>query len=83
MFGHLKGSYKLKIKSNLSPLQRKVLRELMDDDSIIICPADKGKAVVVEDKLAYLMKLMISCQKETMNLPKGKKGRSFRDFIGS
>ena len=28
----------------------------MDDDSILICPADKGKAVVVEDKIAYLMK---------------------------
>ena len=38
VFGHLKRSYKLKIKSNLSPLQR------MDDDSIIICLADKGSA---------------------------------------
>ena len=72
VFGHLKRSYKLKIKSNLSPLQRKVLRELMDDDSIIICPADKGKAVVVEDKLAYLMKTKDQLAEGDYELAKGK-----------
>ena len=62
----------MKIKCNLSPLQRKVLRELMDDDSIIICPADKGKAVVVEDKLAYLMKTKDQLAEGDYELAKGK-----------
>jgi len=44
------------IKSNLTPAQRKIINELKEDDSIIICPADKGKAVVVEDRETYLMK---------------------------
>ena len=56
VYGQLKRSNKLKIKSNLSPLQRKLLWELMDDHSIIISPADKEKAVVVEVKIVYLMK---------------------------
>ena len=72
VFGHLKRSYKLKIRSNLSPSQRKVLRELMDDDSIIICPADKGKAVVVEDKIAYLMKTKDQLADGEYELAKGK-----------
>ena len=44
------------LKSNLSKAQRRVLQELKDDESIIICPADKGKAVVVEDRDSYLAK---------------------------
>ena len=46
----------MRIRSNLMPAQRKVLRELKDDDTIIICPADKGKAVVVEDRDVYMAK---------------------------
>ena len=46
----------MKLKSNLSPEQRKILKELKKDDSVIICPADKGKAVVVEDTDSYLAK---------------------------
>ena len=46
----------MKLKSNLSPEQRQILKELKEDDSIIICPADKGKAVVVEDRETYLAK---------------------------
>ena len=46
----------LKFKSNLSPEQQQILKELKEDDSIIICPADKGKAVVVEDRETYLAK---------------------------
>jgi len=44
------------IKSNLTAAQRKFLQELKQDDTIIICPADKGKAVVVEDRETYLAK---------------------------
>ena len=49
VFLHLKRSNKLTIKSNLTPAQRKILNDLKNDDTIIICLADKGKAVVVED----------------------------------
>ena len=33
---------------------REILNGLKDDMSIIICPADKGKAVVVEDRDTYI-----------------------------
>ena len=46
----------MKIKANLTRRQREIIKELKEDDSIIICPADKGKAVVIEDKDVYLMK---------------------------
>ena len=29
----------------------------MHEDTIIICPADEGKAVVVEDKETYMSKI--------------------------
>ena len=48
VFNLLKRSYKMTLKSNLTPASRKVLRELMDDDSSIIFPADNGKAGVLE-----------------------------------
>ena len=56
VFLHLKKGYKMVIKKNLTAAQIKVLRELKEDDSIIICPADKGKAVVIEDRDAYMAK---------------------------
>ena len=45
------------LKGNLTATQRKIRNELKEDDSIIICPADKGKAVVVEDRETYLAKM--------------------------
>ena len=42
VFLHLKRSYKMTIKSNLTPDQRRVLKELKEDDTIIICPI-KGR----------------------------------------
>ena len=56
VFQHLKQGYKMKIKANLTRRQREIIKELKEDNSIIICPADKGKAVVIEDKDVYLMK---------------------------
>ena len=53
----MKRGYKLRLRSNLTPAQRKVLNELKADDSIIIYPADKGKAVVIEDRETYLSKM--------------------------
>jgi len=72
VFNHLKRSYKMTLKSNLTTAQRKVLRELMDGDSIIICPADKGKAVVVEDKETYLKKTRDQIAEGDYELAKGK-----------
>ena len=46
----------MKIKANLTRRQREIIKELKEDNSIIICPADKGKAVVIEDKDVYFMK---------------------------
>ena len=60
VFLHLKKGYKMVIKKNLTAAQIKVLRELKEDDSIIICPADKGKAVVVEDRDTYMAKTIMS-----------------------
>ena len=37
--------------------QRKVLNDLKADDLIIICPMDKGKAVVVEGRETCLSKM--------------------------
>ena len=47
----------MRIKNNLSVEEREILKGLKDDMSIIICPADKGKAVVVEDRNAYMEKM--------------------------
>ena len=40
VFTHLKRGYKMTLKSNLMQAQRKILQELKEDESIIICPAD-------------------------------------------
>ena len=45
---------------------------MMDDESIIICPADKGKAVVVEDKENYLTKTRDQIAEGEYELAKGK-----------
>ena len=73
VFNHLKRSNKMTLKGNLTPAQRKVLRELMDGDSIAICPVDKGKVVVVEDRETYLTKTRIKLPKKTMSWLKGKR----------
>ena len=38
----------MKIKSNLNAREHKLIKEITEDQTIIICPADKGKVVVVE-----------------------------------
>ena len=47
----------MKIKDNLSSDDAKILKEIINDLTIIICPADKGKAIVIEDKQTYLTKM--------------------------
>jgi len=49
LLSHIRKGFKMTIKNNLSAEEREILRELRNDVSIMICSADKGKAVVVED----------------------------------
>ena len=44
----------MKIKSNLSKEEREILKGIGDDETIIICSADKGKAIVIEDRETYI-----------------------------
>ena len=66
-------------KSNFTAAQRKVLQELKQDDAIIICPADKGKAVVVADRETYLAKTVDQIHEENYKITKKEK----RLFYGS
>ena len=47
----------MKIKDNLSAEDKKIIKEIISDPSIIICPADKAKAIVIEDRDVYLSKM--------------------------
>ena len=37
--------------------EKKILKEIISDPSIIICPADKGRAIVIKDRETYLLKM--------------------------
>jgi hypothetical protein len=54
---HIQKGLKMTMRDNLTRNERAILRSLKNDNSIIICPADKGKAVVIEDRDTYLMKM--------------------------
>ena len=56
VFQHLKQGNKMRIKANLTRRQMEIIKKLKEDDSIIICSADKRKEVVIEDRDVYLMK---------------------------
>ena len=47
----------MKIKENLSAEYTKILKDIIGDASIVICPADETKAIVIEDKDTYLTKM--------------------------
>ena len=53
----IKKGVRMKIKSNLTSEEQKLLKEITSDPSIVICPADKGKAIVIEDRDIYLSKM--------------------------
>ena len=57
MISHVKKGVGMKIKENLSSDEKKILKEIINDPSIIICPADKGRAIVIEDRETYLLKM--------------------------
>ena len=62
----------MKIKENLSAEDTKILQDLMSDTSIIICPADKGKAIVIEDKDTYLANVQQQIDEGDYKLEKRK-----------
>ena len=57
MISHVKRGVGMKTKENLSSDERKILREIVSDASIVFCPADKGRAIVIEDRESYLQKM--------------------------
>ena len=44
------------IRNIFSAHQKKLLQEMKQDESITMCPAEKGKALVVEDREMYKAK---------------------------
>ena len=40
----------MKIKDNLLAKVKKIIKEIVSDPNIVICPADKGKAIAIEDR---------------------------------
>ena len=53
----LRRAVSLQIRSNLTPVEKEVLRGPKDDNEILIVPADKGRALVVMDRETYLQKM--------------------------
>ena len=72
LISHFCEGFKMKIKSNLSKDEREILKGLKDDVSIIICPADKGIAVVVEYRDAYMEKMQQQIDEGDYKPAKGK-----------
>ena len=71
LLSHIRKGFKMTIKNNLSPEEREILKGLKDDVSIIICSADKGKAVVVEDAENYIYKMQQQINEGDYELAKG------------
>lgn len=52
-------------KPNLTPLQHRALRALREDPTIVIIPADKGRATVLLNKEKYIQKMEAIVNDET------------------
>ena len=63
----------MKIKDNLSGDDTRILKEIISDPSIIICPADKGRAIVIEDRQTYLTKMQQQIDEGDYKLEKGRR----------
>jgi hypothetical protein len=48
---------RMKVIQNLSKEDKRFLNEIKHDKSIVVCPADKGNAIVIEDRSNYMQKL--------------------------
>ena len=57
LIDHIRKGVGMKIKDNLSAKEKKIIKEIVSDPNIVICPADKGKAIVIEDRDTYLSKM--------------------------
>ena len=57
LINHIKKGVGMKIKDKLNAAERKLVKEIISDQSIVICPADKGRAIVIEDRDCYLSKM--------------------------
>ena len=57
MIDYIRKGVSMKIKDNLLADEKKILKEIISDPDIIICPADKGRAIVLEDQDSYLLKM--------------------------
>ena len=45
--------------SNLSATERRAIKQLRDDDDILILPADKGQSTVIMDRCEYNRKVQL------------------------
>ena len=52
-------------RSNLTPAERKAMKDLQNDEDIMILPADKGKCLVVMDRKQYIEKMEEKLSDET------------------
>ena len=70
----------MKIKSNLNAEEHKLIKEITEDQTIIICPADKGKAIVIEDRETYLSKMQDQIDEGDYEL-NGRKEKTILDKL--
>ena len=70
----------MKIKNNLSAEDHKLLKDITSDTSIVICPADKGKAIVIEDRDNYLSKMQDQLDEGDYELD-GRKEKTLLDKL--
>ena len=82
VFLHLKRGYKMKLKSNLSPDQRRVLNELKADDTIIICPADKERQWSWKTEMHISRKHRISSMRGIMRSQKRARKPYWEGYTG-
>ncbi len=52
--------------SNLKPDELKAIKELRNDNSVMILPADKGRATVLLDKSQYDLKVRTMLSSQTL-----------------
>ena len=70
----------MKIKSNLNAEEHKFIKDITEDHTSIICPADKGKAIVIEDRKTYLSKMQDQIDEGDYEL-NGRKEKTILDKL--
>ena len=54
----------MKTEDNLSAKEKRIIKEIVSNPNIVICPAGKEKAIVIEDRDTYLSKM---CNNKSTN----------------